>query len=84
MAEPNGCSGKPAEKPGSDEESLGVWCRKCRSPYFETIKTERGAYGDVRTHRCKTCGEEFGSIATWTSKAFAYPGPPLKPVKPGD
>lgn len=56
------------------EEQLGVWCRKCGATTFETKRTDRCLEGDVRLHVCKSCGAEFGSIATFLKAAAARQG----------
>lgn len=42
----------------------GVWCRKCGSLEYDTVRTYPCLEGTVRVHRCDICGHRFGSVAT--------------------
>lgn len=43
----------------------GVWCRKCGSLEYDTVRTYPCLEGVVRVHRCDVCGFRFGSLATY-------------------
>jgi len=43
----------------------GVWCRKCGSLEYDTMKTYPCLEGTYRVHRCDVCGHRFGSLAVY-------------------
>ena len=43
----------------------GVWCRKCGSLSYDTVRTYPCLEGVVRVHTCEACGASFGSVATF-------------------
>ena len=43
----------------------GVWCRKCGSIQFSTVRTYPCIEGTLRVHECGICGTRFGSLATY-------------------